>query len=508
MTQIKCIVCGTPFPPGTYKCPICDARFVPKEDMKAHMGGIFSKVGEQIEIPLDFWINDHLIFEIDYELYLNTELSDNKKPKNIEKSLTKLNKKYRVQKTSQFEQPNFWYLLKFFFIRTQFFKADPTGIALLIAGVPTQLKIRCKCGATLEEAQWLKGFFTPPAGIPSDTIHEYYLRISKPCKKCGATICIYRPKAGVYISLVMFLSHLPFLKTLYPNMTMNFDITSDEAFLTHWVIIINELLQKNPEKICALYHEDIQEVWELIQTHKGLSPDQKEEMKKVFPFNDFIKQYKDLFRHKGKTILAFLSRGIITILSELLRKHNQEIEHLFNVILVLYNEIGSWIYGDNDPKYIYYPLKAFIDQNKKIIIETFSKTQEFLTWIVNDLNMVLQENNITDPNIMNPVNSEFDEKNMEYQSYMWRSGEMFAMALEVINMLKVPLENSSIDGLEDMFNSLGEVIYGNKTLKESIIKSKDLKEILTITHDPAFDPVIFRVKSFINDFTQFLKERS
>lgn len=311
--QKTCVYCGATLLPGEGKCAVCGAVFLTESEVKNFKGGIFSKGIEQIDIPLEFWKNEDLVFEADIKFYLDGRYQNNKKPKEPETVFNQLVKKYKVQMTSQFEQTDYWYLLKFFFISSQFYKADPTGIVLLIAGVPSKLKIKCNCGKVLKEKQWIKGFFVPPSELPGGGTHEYFLRISEKCEKCGKIICIYRPKAGVYMALVLFLGSS--LKTIYPNMNNNLDITTDEGFLVHWVTIIDSLIQKNPEKICSLYYEDIQKVWNLMETHKGLSQEHKEEMKKIFPLNDFIKQYKDFFRHKGKTLLAFLSKGILLILS-------------------------------------------------------------------------------------------------------------------------------------------------------------------------------------------------
>ncbi|MFX0133712.1 MAG: hypothetical protein ACFFDN_08715, partial [Candidatus Hodarchaeota archaeon] len=468
MREKKCNICRTPLSSEDLVCPICKVRFVSKEEMKDFKGGIFSRAGEQIDIPLDFWNNNSLVFEVDFKLYLKPNQTIDKKSKDIDKIFDKLTSDYKVQKTRQFEQTDYWYLLKFFFIKSQFIRADPTGIALLIGGVPSQLKIQCNCGTILDHDHWLRGVLIPPSGMPSGIPHEYYLRISEKCEECGKIICIYRPKSGLYNALLMFLSFVPSLKTLFPKSTFNFDITKDEGFLVHWVTIIDELLQEDPESICSHFYEDILKVWKLMETHKGLSRDHKEEMKKLFPLNDFVDQYKDLFRHKGTTLLAFLSRGIIIILSNLMKNPDQKIEHLFNILIVLYNEIGSWIYGINDPKYIHYPLRAFIDQNDSIKLEQFSKTQAFLNWIAEDLLMVLEESNIPDPRGMNPRSFELEKAKTEGQTFMWRSGEMFAMALEVINRLKVPMDDDSIDTLSDMFNAFGSWIYGDQDFKEIV----------------------------------------
>jgi len=306
----------------------------------------------------------------------------------------------------------------------------------------------------------------------------------------------------------MFISYIPTLKTFYPNGALNFDITSDGGILVHWVTIIDDLLQKDPESTCSHFHEDILRVWKLMEDHKGLSEQHKEEMKKIFPLKTFVQQYMDLPRHKGKTLLAFFSRGIIVTLSNLMKYPNEEISLLLNIAIALYNEIGSWIYGNNDPKNIHFPLNAFIDQNNNIKLEEFSKTRGFLDWVAEDMLMVLEENSIANPGVTNPHGLEINEQKTEGQTFMWCSGEMFAIAIEMINRLKVPMDDNSINILENMFNKFGSWIYGDQDFQEVVGIFASLKKFITIEHDEIFNDVMFCAKSFSNDFTEFIKQKS
>lgn len=487
MLPKNCFICGNPFPPGKRKCPRCGAEFTPKEELTGFLKDVFSQVNESVDIPLEFWKDNNLIFEADFEEYTNPD---------------NLTEKYKVQKTRQFEHPEYWYLLKFFFIESQFFKTiEPTtGNALLISGVPSQLKIRCNCGKILNDDQWLKAFFTPSSALGNPR-HEYFLRISEKCENCGKTICIYRPKTGVYIALLVFLSFIPSIKILYPNLALNFDSTTDLTLLINWVTIIDEAIQKDPNNVCSLYYEDIQNVWQLMESNKLLP----ETTKELYPFNKILKHYYISFKHRGRTLLAVFSKGIIEILREGLKAPNQKINVLFSITTTLYNELGSWIYGNTDPKYLYFSLRTFIDQNNSITLKHFSKIKDFLNFTANDMLMVLKENNIDDPDVVNPRNIEVDDENMEL---IWRSGEMVAWALQIINFQKVSMGESSINALVEMFDALGDWIYGGKDFKKIPAKFEAFKRILTLQHDAAFDSVIGLVRRFNSDYDELISKKA
>lgn len=87
------------------------------------------------------------------------------------------------------ENPEFHFLLRFFFILSEFQLVNDDERAIYFNGAPEE-PIMCECRNLLDEEFLLKGYF---AAIPSvkPVSHEYYLRISERCGNCNRMIWIF-----------------------------------------------------------------------------------------------------------------------------------------------------------------------------------------------------------------------------------------------------------------------------------------------------------------------------
>lgn len=229
-----------------------------------------------LQFPLDFWTHEPIVFEVDNENYVNMDKLD--RANDTFKFIGKIVKKYTFEQGTEFEKKEFWFLMKFFFINSKFHPIDTTGMSILNGGVPSKLKMKCTCGNTLDEFKWLKGYCPPPLAMTVHKDlpdHEYFLRISNPCPSCNTIICIYRPKAGVYSPLMIFLDFL------LP--TQDFHIF-DPSLFTQWLMVVSKVLEI--EDVSLLYREDIIKIINLIDENPNLDEEYKQASK--FRFNQAL----------------------------------------------------------------------------------------------------------------------------------------------------------------------------------------------------------------------------
>ncbi len=240
-------------------------------------------------IPFDFWKNNNLIFQIDDTLYF--EMEKYLTPEKI--SLKDILEKYKYEICKDFDKRSLWFLIKFFFIMSDFYilhsSKNPNAI---FGGVPQKLSIKCKCGKILKEKKWLKGHFDPsrkihllgaPSHLDTYSEHEFYLRISEKCPNCKDSICIYRPKRGVLQILMIFLdSIIPDLL----NLNINYNL-SNINILMGWCTIVDKFFQSNLEPN-TLYQEDLLQFVNLIKDLPSISSDIKTEIFTKFKFLKFF----------------------------------------------------------------------------------------------------------------------------------------------------------------------------------------------------------------------------
>ena len=201
---------------------------------------------------LEFWRTENMIFQLDNFRYVDEQKLLKGKGK---VNLPKLLEKYPYLQARDFENKEYWYLLKFFFIASNL---EPLGGSFqLLAGIPRGIKIKCSCGTLLEEAWHLKGFFEYPE---YDYRHQYYLRISEKCEECGNTICIYRDKA---LDPQYFCGPLRvFINFVDPSWKHSIE---DLDMVAAWQSIFKQAALTEMEKIQKIYSDDIIEFGKFIQ---------------------------------------------------------------------------------------------------------------------------------------------------------------------------------------------------------------------------------------------------
>ncbi len=243
-----------------------------------------------VNLPLSFWKAKRIFFQIDSTLYTNATLyqigTEPIIPVQDIKALTnRLTREYQFQKCTDFQSENMWYMLKYFFIISKFHYSNPLKLVGLLGGVPSTLKIKCKCGKNLLEQFWLRGIFDPNFSLDISQFkslkpeHDFYFRISKECTKCHSIICIYRPKIGVIFPLMAF---LPFI-VKQPSIT---DYTfSDFDMILSWCYILEKSIFDHPE-ILKIYKEDFLKFSLLIKNNKKLTDVQKKLINSYFSFSN------------------------------------------------------------------------------------------------------------------------------------------------------------------------------------------------------------------------------
>jgi hypothetical protein len=192
----------------------------------------------------EFWQDLHINFHVDSFQYVDrARLFDH----NYDLDTAALVEKYQVQQSRELQDKENWYLLKHFFIASQFSNLEGTGD--LIGGVPKKLKIRCRCGKHLKQRWNLKGFFTLPE---KNFKYPYYLRISEPCTECKTIICIFRSHIigdeGIFRPLRIFMNFL--------DPSWNFQL-NDTSMMEGWRHILHKSMKKAPNVVKDIYREDI-----------------------------------------------------------------------------------------------------------------------------------------------------------------------------------------------------------------------------------------------------------
>lgn len=209
--RVECVVSASL--PGEERLfwPYYDAQFYIKldKDVISSTGNpeavqrVFSCGTKEVNTTLpgmDYWKRKNFVYELDNTDYIDEQqLSSGE----IELNSQEIIDKYGYRQVKAFENRDWWYLLKFFFIASDFYNLD--GFGDLIGGVPKKLKVKCACQNLLDVELFWKGIFKVPE---QDFKHEYYLYISHECDSCGRRICIYRPRGPLCPHLLIFMNHL------------------------------------------------------------------------------------------------------------------------------------------------------------------------------------------------------------------------------------------------------------------------------------------------------------
>lgn len=249
--KIECIVSTSL--PGEERIfwPYYDAQFYIRDDKEAISSTGNQKIIQRVfnyndqEIntflpEMDYWKGKDFIFRLDSTDYVDEQglLSSE-----FELNTKEVIEKYGHYQTRAFENKDWWYILKFFFIASEFQNLD--GFGDLIGGIPKTLKVKCECQNLVNVELFLKGIFKVPE---QDFEHQYYLYISRECESCGELICIYRPRGPLCPHLMVFMNYL------LPERNIKM---SDIEMVAIWQETFKKAAIKDMNRFQQLYSEDI-----------------------------------------------------------------------------------------------------------------------------------------------------------------------------------------------------------------------------------------------------------
>jgi len=187
---------------------------------------------------MDFWKGKNFVFKLDLTNYL-----DQQEMLAGKVDIEGVVNKFGFRNTRDFDAKEWWYILKFYFIASEFQNLE--GIATVIGDVPNNLKIKCDCQSLMDVDLFLKGIFSVPE---QQFKHEYYLYISPECESCEKKICIYRPRGP-------FTPHLfVFMNDLLPSKDVKM---TDIEMVSMWQDAFKMAAIKNMEKFQQIYSDDI-----------------------------------------------------------------------------------------------------------------------------------------------------------------------------------------------------------------------------------------------------------
>jgi len=189
---------------------------------------------------MDYWEGKEFVYQLDTTNYVDEQRLLTGE---LELNSQEIVEKFGYRHAKPFENEDWWYILKFFFIASEFNNLD--GFGQLIGGVPKELRIKCECQNLLDVELFWKGIFRVPE---QDFEHQYYLFLSRGCDSCGKTICVYRPRGPLCPHLIVFMNHLA------PD--GNFQMT-DIEMVSMWQDAFKKGARKDMEAFQQIYSEDI-----------------------------------------------------------------------------------------------------------------------------------------------------------------------------------------------------------------------------------------------------------
>ncbi len=249
--KVECVVSTSL--PGEERIfwPFYDVQFYIRDDKEAIsttgnpeiIQRVFNVDDQEVDTTLpgtDYWKGKEFVYQLDTIDYVDEQRLLTGE---IELNSQEIVKKFGYRRAKLFENENWWYILKFFFVASEFNNLD--GFGELIGGIPKELKVKCECQNLLEVEFFWKGIFKVPE---QDFEHQYYLYVSRECGSCGKTICVYRPRGPLCPHLIVFMNYLAPEK--------NFQMT-DIEMVSMWQDTFKKGAIKNMAMFQRTYSEDI-----------------------------------------------------------------------------------------------------------------------------------------------------------------------------------------------------------------------------------------------------------
>ena len=249
--KVECVVSTSL--PGEERIfwPFYDVQFYIRDDKEAISSTgspeiiqrVFNIDNQEVDTTLpgmDYWKDKEFVYQLDTTDYVDEQRLLTGE---IELNSQEIVEKFEYRHAKPFENESWWYILKFFFVASEFNNLD--GFGELIGGVPKQLKIKCDCQNLLDVKLFWKGIFKVPE---QDFEHQYYLYVSHECESCRKTICVYRPRGPLCPHLIVFMNHLAPEK--------NFKMT-DIEMVSMWQDVFKKGAIKNMAAFERIYSEDI-----------------------------------------------------------------------------------------------------------------------------------------------------------------------------------------------------------------------------------------------------------
>jgi len=249
--RVECVVSTSL--PGEERVfwPFYDVQFYIRDDKEAISSTgnpeinqrVFNVDNQDIDTTLpemDYWKCNEFVYQLDTTDYVDEQRLLTGE---IELNSREIVEKFGYRQAKPFENESWWYILKFFFVASEFTNLD--GFGELIGGVPKELKIKCECQNLLDVEFFWKGIFKVHE---QEFEHQYYLFVSHECESCGKTICVYRPRGPLCPHLIVFMNHLASKKI--------FKMT-DIEMVSMWQDAFKKGAIKDMERFQSVYNEDV-----------------------------------------------------------------------------------------------------------------------------------------------------------------------------------------------------------------------------------------------------------
>lgn len=442
--------------------------------------GIFKKP-DNVNLPLIFWKKEEFVYEFDLIDYTNVEID--------------------YEQTSRFIDEQYWFLIKFLFILSQFTDLKSThSNTTQIWGVPKNLKIKCECGNLLDDEYWIKGRFIPPKELAGRLDkHLYNLRISQKCNKCGKRIIIYRSKSGKPFT--------PLFYFINPSLLNSQDFNK-AGLLFHWIVLFNLVLNMNISKMCRIFSKEINLLLKLVNNNKDIPEEIKLFIKSERGFEKFVKIDKtNKLKMQLSGSLVVLSDFIVNFISFMQENRiSPETYQLFKSMEAIINAVGSYIYGTFKKEGL---LSIVLSVSRNVFqMRDLPEISEFRKAILSECEDIVKLLSTTDLDEDNIPVKEIDNllkqvsEKREIKGLLWRTGTIISI------YYKEQLKNHTlIDLLSELLLYLGEFAYNDKSIKSITKNLKKFKQILQeqTKSSPSYERIITNTELVLEDIHQISK---
>ncbi len=219
------------------------------------------------------------------------------------------------------------------------------------------------------------------------------------------------------------------------------------------------------------------------------------------------KIYEELFglRDIGHTFITYYSKIIVGMYTFLDKDQDEEVEALFTGATLLYHALCSWVFGEKSPKIVYPYLITFIKEANNVKNKDFSPFLDYINWVSEDLNKVLEENQMDDKAYVDTFTLNKDREKSGVILLLWRLGYFLGRIIDISQTNDIPILFDSFKSIQALFDALGDWVFGRGILQKIKVRFETFDHALQFEQDPAYHGIFKEVKITRDNIESFIK---